>query len=253
MEGFKICPYCGGENYRKATRCRHCKEWLEDINEENKLHNELPKEIKKFNWGAFFLTWIWGIGNKSYWTFLFFPLFLTNIWFPTISWIILNIFYIIVGIKGNKWAWQNKEWENIKHFNNIQKKWAIAGTIISLVIAIAMIGINWEHFTKLINEENNNIQTSSVQTQTKNLELIEAYKCHLDYGAKGVCGTIKNNSLHTYKYAEISINLYDYNGNLIGNTLSNINNFKPNKYWKFQAPVIEYNATSFEVEEISGF
>ena len=87
----------------------------------------------------------------------------------------------------------------------------------------------------------------------KNLELITINKCRLDYGARGICGTIKNNSSHTYRYAEISINLYDYNGNLIGNTLSNINNFKPNRYWKFQAPVIEYNATSFEVEEISGF
>lgn len=97
------------------------------------------------------------------------------------------------------------------------------------------------------------LASKSPQSTTKNLELIEAYKCHLDYGAKGVCGTIKNNSSHTYKYAEISINLYDTSGNLIGNTISNINNFKPEKYWKFQAPVIEYNATSFEIEEISGF
>ena len=91
------------------------------------------------------------------------------------------------------------------------------------------------------------------QPTTKNLELIEAYKCHLAFGARGVCGTIKNNSSHTYTYAQVGINLYDANGILLGSTLSNINNFRPGKYWKFQAPVIEYNATSFEVEEISGF
>lgn len=95
--------------------------------------------------------------------------------------------------------------------------------------------------------------SETTQPTTKNLELIEAYKCHLDYGAKGVCGTIKNNSSHTYTYAQVGINLYDANGTLLGSTLSNINNFRPGKYWKFRAPVIEYNATSFEVEEISGF
>ena len=25
---------------------------------------------KRFNWGVFFLTWIWGLGNKSFITFL---------------------------------------------------------------------------------------------------------------------------------------------------------------------------------------
>lgn len=27
-------------------------------------NGKLLPELKRFNWGAFFLTWIWGIGNK---------------------------------------------------------------------------------------------------------------------------------------------------------------------------------------------
>lgn len=97
------------------------------------------------------------------------------------------------------------------------------------------------------------LTSKSPQSTTKNLELIEAYKCRLDYGAKGVCGTIKNNSSHTYSYAQVGINLYDANGTLVGSTMANINNFKPNKYWHFKTFVIENDAVSFEVEEISGF
>ena len=32
----------------------------------------VPNEVKKWNWGDFWLTWIWGIGNKSYISFLTF-------------------------------------------------------------------------------------------------------------------------------------------------------------------------------------
>lgn len=98
-----------------------------------------------------------------------------------------------------------------------------------------------------------NTPNQPIQTTKKNLELIEAYKCRLDYGAKGVCGTIKNNSSHTYSYAQVGINLYDANGTLVGSTMANINNFKPNKYWHFKTFVIENDAVSFEVEDISGF
>jgi len=24
---------------------------------------DMPAEIRRWNWGAFFLTWIWGVGN----------------------------------------------------------------------------------------------------------------------------------------------------------------------------------------------
>ena len=26
----------------------------------------VPAAAKKWNWGAFFMTWIWGLGNKTY-------------------------------------------------------------------------------------------------------------------------------------------------------------------------------------------
>lgn len=75
----------------------------------------MPEELNRWNWGAFFLSAIWGIGNKTYVALLaLIP--------------VLNIFVMIaLGLRGNKWAWKNKEWDSVEHFVTIQKRWNIAG------------------------------------------------------------------------------------------------------------------------------
>lgn len=55
----KICQFCGGEINEDAKKCKFCGEWV--ISEEN----ELPQELKHFNWGAFLFNWIWGIMHKN--------------------------------------------------------------------------------------------------------------------------------------------------------------------------------------------
>lgn len=86
-----------------------------------------PVEIKGWNWGAFFLPLIWGIGNK--------------VWIGLLA--IIPIFWpimmIVLGAKGNKWAWKNKKWESVEHFKKTQKIWAIVGLII-FIIPILIIG-----------------------------------------------------------------------------------------------------------------
>ena len=93
----------------------------------------LPPEIKGWNWGAFFLNWIWGIGNSTWIAFLMFiPLF-------NFVWI------FILGAKGSKWAWQNKKWESVEHFKSVQKKWAFWGLIIFIIelAVFAAMGSWW--------------------------------------------------------------------------------------------------------------
>ncbi|WP_258839692.1 ribonuclease G [Mechercharimyces sp. CAU 1602] len=80
-----------------------------------------PAEIKKWNWGAFFLGWIWGIGNSVWISLLCFVPFV-NIAMP-----------FVLGYKGSEWAWQNKSWESVDHFKRVQKKWAIWGLVIFLI------------------------------------------------------------------------------------------------------------------------
>ena len=87
----------------------------------------IPAEIKKWNWGAFFLSWIWGLGN--------------NVFIALLSLIPgLNLIMIFVlGSKGNEWAWQNKRWKSIEDFLRIQKRWALCG--ISILIIFGLLGI----------------------------------------------------------------------------------------------------------------
>lgn len=87
----------------------------------------VPEEIKGWSWGAFLLSWIWGIGNSVWLALLVFV--------PFVNWVMP----IVLGIKGREWAWQSKRWNNIEHFNRVQRKWAIAGVIwvvISIIISI---------------------------------------------------------------------------------------------------------------------
>ncbi len=78
----------------------------------------IPPSLDHWNWGAFLLNWIWGLGNSTYIALLMFVPFVN----------IVMIF--VLGAKGSKWAWKNRLWENEGHFKSVQRKWAIAGVAV---------------------------------------------------------------------------------------------------------------------------
>lgn len=99
----------------------------------------IPAEIaKKFNWGAFLLNWIWGLGNRSYLTLVIFAASIFG-FIPLIGALVPLGCCIWFGIKGNEWAWQNKKWDSLEHFNTVQKNWTIAGIIV--IVAGFILGI----------------------------------------------------------------------------------------------------------------
>lgn len=98
---------------------------IESTNITNSTCNkETPNNIKQWNWGAFWLTWIWGIGNKSYKTLWALIPYFGFIWM------------FVCGTKGNEWAWQNKQWSSVEDYNNAQRKWAIVGNILTALLLI---------------------------------------------------------------------------------------------------------------------
>lgn len=107
----------------------------EEVMENNLDPNNIermPKEIKKWNWGAFFLSFIWGIAHKVYFSLLFFvPFFGLLVPF-------------ILGFKGNEWAWKKDNWENVEEFKRSQKKWSRAGIAVvggSILMGLVMVMI----------------------------------------------------------------------------------------------------------------
>ncbi|MGZ5106361.1 MAG: hypothetical protein ACXWBR_19085, partial [Usitatibacter sp.] len=61
----------------------------------------VPSEIDRWNWGAFLLNWIWGIGNNTFIALLALVPFVN----------IIMVF--VLGAKGSEWAWRNKHWESV--------------------------------------------------------------------------------------------------------------------------------------------
>ncbi len=90
-----------------------------------KNEDEYKKIIDRWNWGAFLLTWIWGIFH--------------GVWFSLFALIpVVNlILAFILGLNGNWWAWQSGKFASLEDFNAKQKKWKIAGVITWVVVLIA--------------------------------------------------------------------------------------------------------------------
>jgi len=75
------------------------------------------------------MNWIWGLFNNTFIALLtFVPL--------------LNIImFFVLGAKGNEWAWRNKKWDSIEHFQRVQRKWAIAGLVILVAgVSLGIVG-----------------------------------------------------------------------------------------------------------------
>ncbi len=75
----------------------------------------IPAEISGWNWGAAGLSWIWGIYHRVWISLLAFIPFVNL------------VFWIVMGIKGNEWAWRKTRWESVEAFKRSQKKWGAWG------------------------------------------------------------------------------------------------------------------------------
>ena len=103
--------------------------------------------LKKFNWGAFFLTWIWGLNHKAYLTLISLavggisiPL---NLALPGVGSVVafglglgLQIWY---GVKGNTWAWESGRFQSADEMEACQVIWAKWG--VGILIAGCVCGV----------------------------------------------------------------------------------------------------------------
>ena len=46
---------------------------------------------------------------------------------------------VLLGFRGNEWAWQSRQWESTQQFKLIQRMWMNWGTIIVVVVVILLI------------------------------------------------------------------------------------------------------------------
>jgi hypothetical protein len=88
----------------------------------------VPAEVMGmgFNWGAFWLTWIWGIAHGVWNSFLV---------------LVLNIIWsIVLGVKGNEWAWRSRRFDSVEQFRQTQAVWSKWGWILFIIwLVLAVI------------------------------------------------------------------------------------------------------------------
>ncbi len=87
-----------------------------------------PAELNRWNWGAFFMGWIWALGMSNIIGFL-------------LCFFLSGIGNIIVGIKGNEWAWSTRKFDSVEQFKAVQHAWAVWGVVIFLVSLVISGGI----------------------------------------------------------------------------------------------------------------
>lgn len=81
----------------------------------------VPPNASGLCWGGFFLGWIWAVFNRSW-------LGLLGL-IPVLS---LPVALVLL-FKGRDWAWRNKRWQSVEHFNEVQRKWSIAGIVVAVI------------------------------------------------------------------------------------------------------------------------
>ena len=89
----------------------------------------LPPELDRWNWGAMLMNWIWGLGNKTYIALLMFV--------PVVNFVMP----FVLGAKGNEWAWRNRRWDSVEHFQATQRKWTKWGAILVLLAIPGVVGM----------------------------------------------------------------------------------------------------------------
>jgi len=101
--------------------------------------SEVPAGAKSWNWGAFLMTWIWGLGNSTYIALLAL--------IPVVN----LVMAVILGIKGGQWAWKNRRWQGIEQFTRVQGLWTafgfglLAGCLLVLAIVIALLIVSFNN------------------------------------------------------------------------------------------------------------
>ncbi|HEY0075249.1 MAG TPA: DUF1559 domain-containing protein [Abditibacteriaceae bacterium] len=118
----------------------------------------VPAEIQGFNWGAFFLSWIWAISHRA--------------WIGLLALIpcVGLVMCFVLGFKGNEWAWRNRHYPSIADFKRAQKSWAIAGLVLVLA-SVLLVPLPAAILFPVFARARENARKSSCQNNLKQISL----------------------------------------------------------------------------------
>ena len=103
--------------------------------------SRLPSELRGWNWPAFLLGPIWGVGHRIWWTAIGFlalaPLVNAG---PRqaalLFWLAMMLF---LGFRGNELAWRARRWESVEKFMAAQQRWGVWAVAAIAVLVVGMV------------------------------------------------------------------------------------------------------------------
>ena len=118
----------------------------------------LPAELRGFNWGALFGSWIWGLGN--------------SVWLALLCLVPCVGFFMrfFLGARGSEMAWKSKRWESVQAFRSAQVTWGVIGglvTVGSLVFLVIPAAVLFPVFARA----RENARRASCQSNLKQIGL----------------------------------------------------------------------------------
>jgi len=122
--------------------------------------SRVPPEIQGWNWGAFLLNWIWGIGNNALAALLVFVPLFGFIWL------------FVCGARGSEWAWRNKRWDSVAHFKATQRQWAKWGVILCLTVPVAIGALFFGIFVMLKDSEPYKLAHARLDVDERVVEIV---------------------------------------------------------------------------------
>lgn len=97
-----------------------------------------PLNLHRWSWGGFLLGWIWGFFNGVYWPLMAILLnFIPYIGVPASL-----LIHLLLGLRGNRYAWAAKSWKSPEAFERTQNNWAKAAAgffVLALLISILIV------------------------------------------------------------------------------------------------------------------
>ena len=157
------CPQCGHpvtDSRRGWAMAAH--EGPREVANTSGTRGFIPEEVKGWNWGAFWLTWIWGVSHQV-WVSL---IALVGI-IPYAGWPVALVMSFVLGVKGNEWAWQNRRFQNVAHFREVQRIWAYWGWGLTLAVIGVVIGFVVATRPRLIGVVGHQLRSDGVIVQVR--------------------------------------------------------------------------------------
>jgi hypothetical protein len=142
--------------------------------------------------------------------------------------------------------------ESTKVKKSILKKWWVwLSAVVVIIIIIASTGKDEKNSSSAESKDAVEDTKQSSEVEQEDLKLLDWDVVSGEYSSK-IVGKVKNNTDEEFSYVQITFNLYDESGALVGSAMANVNNLEANGVWKFEAAALEKFKTA-KFKEITKF